>query len=280
MRLYLERTVSKQMHTRRFAALLCGALLAGCLTGCGPSTAARPGGTALSADLSETLPLTAFSEDGGEEEPAPQPERFRPYEAFGLQYDADKDELWFDGRLVRWFEDYYPLSGDGAQAGTDFFNENGAVDVHAVRDRSELVRAEDGSYDPSGTLTGVEAFTEEEFAARDVEALRNSAPVTAIAGGAEWSQEELRAIAEEYAPFGVTYEPGKQQWYYEGEKVCYFRDVLISNGKSLTGGGFRGAMRTLPSAEGTVRLETVRDFTRPDSRGYGTLTGVQVVEGP
>ena len=47
-----------------------------------------------------------------------------------------------------------------------------------------------------------------------------------------------------------------------------------------TGGGFRGAMRTLSSAEGTVRIETIRDFARPDSQGYGTLTGVRVMGDP
>ena len=152
------------------------------------------------------------------------------------------------------------------------------VDVYAVRDRGELVRAEDGSYDPSGTLVGVEAFSEEAFAARDVEALRHSAPVTAVAGDGEGSEEELNAIAAGYAPFGVTYDAGEDQWYFNGEKVCFFRDVLTSNGKSLTGGGFRGAMRILSSAEGAVRIETVRDFTRPDFQGYGTLMDIQIIE--
>lgn len=272
---------SRKMNTKQFAALLCGALLAGCLAGCGPSAKVRNSGAAPAADSPEAsaLSLTAFSEDGGEEAGCPA-ERFRPYEAFGLRYDADQDELWFGGRLVRWFEDYYPLSEDGGQAGTDFFNEKGVVDVYAVRDRSGLARNGDGSYDPSGTLTGVEAFSEEAFAARDVEALRNPAPVTAVAGGAELSAEERNAMAESYAPFGVAYDAGEDQWYYNGEKVCYLRDVLASNGESLTGGGFRGVIRTLSCAEGAVRIETVRDFTRPDSEGYGTLTGVRIIEDP
>lgn len=197
---------------------------------------------------------------------------------FGLRYDAEKDELRFDGQLVRWFEDYYPLSEDGAQAGNDFFNEDGVVDVYAVRDRSGLARRADGSYDPSGTLVGVEAFSEEAFAARDVEALRHSAPVTAVAGDGEGSEEELNAIAAGYAPFGVTYDAEEDQWYYNGEAVCFFRDVLISNGESLSGGGFRGVMRTFPGERGTVRVETVRDYTRPDAFGYGTLTGIRTIQ--
>ena len=263
------------MNTKYLAAALCGCVLAGCLTGCGPSAAARSGGPALTA-ANECVSLAAQA--GDSEAEAGPAERFRPYAPFGLRYDAEKDELWFGGQLVRWFEDYYPLSGDGAQAGNDFFDEDGVVDVYAVRDRSELARCADGSYDPSGTLVGVEAFSEEAFAARDVEALRHSAPVTAVAGGGELSAEERNAMAEAYAPFGVTYDAEEDQWYYNGEAVCFFRDVLTSNGKSLTGGGFRGAMRILSSAEGTVRIETVRDFTRPDFQGYGTLMDIQIIE--
>ena len=263
------------MNTKYLAAVLCGCVLAGCLTGCGPSAAARSGGPALTA-ANECVSLAAQA--GDSEAEAGPAERFRPYEPFGLRYDAEKDELWFGGQLVRWFEDYYPLSGDGAQAGNDFFDEDGVVDVYAVRDRSGLARRADGSYDPSGTLVGVEAFSEEAFAARDVEALRHSAPVTAVAGGGELSAEERNAMAEAYAPFGVTYDAEEDQWYFNGEKVCFFRDVLTSNGKSLTGGGFRGAMRILSSAEGAVRIETVRDFTRPDFQGYGTLMDIQIIE--
>lgn len=277
---YSGKDGMKTMDAKRSAAVLCGVLLAGCLAGCGPSAAVRNNGAAQMADVSPestAVSLSVSLEDGGESQEDHRAERFQPYEPFGLLYDAETDELWFDGRLVRWFEDYYPLSEDGGQAGTDFFNENGVVDVYAVRDRSSLVRAADGSYDPSGVLTGVKAFSEEAFAARDLEAIQNPAPITAVAGGAELSPEELKAIAEEYAPFGVTYDAEKNQWYYNGEAACYLRDVLASNGKSLTGGGFRGTIRTLASQEGAIRIETVRDFARPNSLGYGTLTGIQMI---
>ena len=267
----MKKTAAGRKTARWLKAAFWSALLAVCLAGCAAPAEAWDGGAAGGSPA-------ALSEDGGEDREASQAELFLPYAPFGLCYDAEKDELRFDGQLVRWFEDYYPLSGDGAQAGLDFFDENGVVDVYAVRDCGGLVRAEDGSYDPAGTLTGVEAFSEEAFAARDVEALRHSAPVTAVAGDGEWSKEELNAIAEGYAPFGVTYDAGEDQWYFNGEKVCFFRDVLTSNGKSLTGGGFRGAMRILSSAEGTVRIETIRDFAQPDSQGYGTLTGIQIIE--
>lgn len=138
----VKRTAAKPAALRRLAAALCALLLTGALTGCGPSAETWKGEAALTAD-------------GGEGREVLQAERFSPYEPFGLRYDGQTGELRFDGELVRWFEDYYPLSGDGARAGTDFFDENGTVDVYAVRDRSELVRRADGSYDPAGTLTGI-----------------------------------------------------------------------------------------------------------------------------
>ena len=148
--------------------------------------------------------------------------------------------------------------------------------------KSEAAKAVDDMIDSIGEVTvdSGSAITaaEEAFAARNVEALRNPSPITAVAGDGEGSKEELDAIAEGYAPFGVTYDAGVDQWHFNGEKVCFFRDVLTSNGKSLTGGGFRGAMRILSSAEGTVRIETVRDFTRPDFQGYGTLMDIQIIE--
>lgn len=271
------------MNTKRLTPALCGLLLAGYLTGCGPSIEARDSGAALAAYSSEvsSVSLAAVSEDDGRDQEVLCGERFQPYELFGLLYDAEKNELRFNGELVRWFEDYYPLSEDSGQAGNDFFNPDGVVDVYAVRDLSSPARSADGSYDPSGTLTGVEAFSEAEFAARDIEALQNSPQTTASTGGAVWSEEELKAIAEEYAPFGVTYDFGENQWYWNGEAVGYLRDVLVSNGKSPTGGGFHGTIRTLAShGGGTISIETIRDFTHPNSLGYGTLTGIQAIEKP
>lgn len=273
----------KTIYARRFGFALCGVLLAGCLTGCGPSTEVRNSSAVLTAEYSpevSSVSPAASSEDNGREQEVLYAERFQPYEPYGLLYDAEKNELRFNGELVRWFEDYYPLSEDGGRAGNDFFNPNGVVDVYAVRDLSSPARSADGSYDPSGTLTGVEAFSEAEFAARDIEALQNSPQITASTGGAAWSEEELKAIAEEYAPFGVTYDFGENQWYWNGEAVCYLRDVLVSNGKSPTGGGFHGTIRTLSSRGGAIRIETTRDFAHPNSLGYGTLTGVQAIREP
>lgn len=73
-------------------------------------------------------------------------------------------------------------------------------------DSGGLARAQDGSYAPSGTLVGVEV-------------IQNPGPATAVTGDGEPPAEERKAIAESYAPFGVTYDAGEDQWYYNGEAV-------------------------------------------------------------
>lgn len=267
------------MNTKKILALaLGGALLVGCLTGCGTAAASPEGtpplgvATPQASDTPVQIAVTNAESDGFAATVSYE-EIFKPYEQFGLIYDSGKKELQYQGKTVRWFEDYYTTS-DGAQAGNDFFNENGVVDVYAVRDFTSIVRSEDGSFDPSGKLVGVKEFSEAEFAARDTEAIKNPPSVVAIAGDPP-STEELEERAKEYEAFGVTYDIKNDQWYFNGEKVRFFWDVLTSNGEDMTGGRFKGAIRTLGSADGTVDIYTVRDFSHPDASGNGTLTGVE-----
>lgn len=264
-------------------------------------------------------------------------EHYKIYEQFGLIDEGEKKGLYYNGKKVRWFEDYYPIDEDGNQAGWDYINEEGVVDVYAVRDFSELKQNPDGSFDPSGKLIGLKEFSEEEFAARDINAILTDKEVThiaityddstavnydsddlttasedsiavetnpdfnntvsvvnenAIAGdnsnsvvqttyNSPLSDEELlkenTRLAEEYEPFGVTYDQKADQWYFNGEKVRFFRDILTSNGESLTSGKFSGSMRTL-NGEGTVDIYTVRDFSKPDKDGNGSLIDIKAYD--
>ena len=267
------------MNTKKLLALaLGGVLLVGCLAG-GSTAAASQGGTSqlgiTSPPMTEASEQTivAFAEGNGSPAEISYEELFKPYAQFGLTYDASKNELTYNGKAVRWFEDYYTVE-NGIQAGNDFFNENGVVDVYAVRDFTSIVRAEDGSFDPSGKLTGVKEFSSEEFAARDIEAIKNPPPAVALTGDPP-SAKELEDMAKEYEAFGVTYDIKNDQWYFNGEKVRFFRDVLTSNGEGLTSGKFKGSIRVLGSADGTVDIYTVRDFAHPDTSGNGTLTGIE-----
>ena len=269
------------MNTKKlFALALGGVLLVGSLAGYSTMAASQSGGTSPTSTTSPEISNTStpsryvIAEDGLVDNDVSYEERFKPYEQFGLTYDADKNELQYNGKVVRWFEDYYPISEDGEQAGKDFFNENGVVDVYAVRDLSSLVHNDDGSFDPSGKLIGVKEFSEEEFAVRDIEAIKNPQPITLISGDRMLTTKELEDIAKEYAVFGVTYDAKDDQWYFNGEKVRFFRDILTSNGESLTNGKFKGTTRSF-GGNGTIDIYTVRDFSNLDASGNGTLTGIE-----
>lgn len=262
-----------------FALSVSGVLLVGCLAGCSTVTESQGGSTSrIEINSQQTVnvsgsPYSVTAEGNGTGSDISYEERFKPYEPFGLTYDTDQNELQYHGKAVRWFEDYYAIEDD-AWAGMDFFNENGVVDVYAVRDFSNLARADDGSFDPGGTLIGVKEFSAEAFAARDIEAIKNPPLAVSMAGDPP-SAKELKEMAEEYEAFGVTYDIEKDQWYYNGEIVRYFLDILISNGESLTGGRFNGTIRNSWNTNGTVDLYTVRDFANLNDDGYGTLTGIE-----
>ncbi len=261
--------------------VLLSALIVTAGTGCSAGVAMSNGNTAQVGESSpqvsnESAPvLAAYAEDGGDAKADGNAyaEQFKTYEQFGMVYDAEKDELYYNGKVVRWFEDYYTIA-DGTRAGRDFFNEDGVVDVYAVRNLNSFVRSNDGSFDPSGTLVGVREFSEEEFAARDIEAIKNPPPIVTIVGDLS-SAKELEDMAKEYEAFGVTYDVENDQWYFNGEKIRYFQDILNSNGESLTGGKFHGEIRNSWNESGSIDVYTVRDFSNLNTSGNGTLTGIE-----
>lgn len=265
---------------KQIALLMSGLFIAGCLTGCGAiealpgriSAQATSTGDSLSAESSSAMDDVAYAR----EDEAEYGEQFQIYEPFGMTYDAVKDELWYNGKRVRWFEDYYQLNEEES-AGIDFFDEHGVVDVYAVRDFRNLVQHTDGSYDPSGKVVGLKQCSDKEFAARDVETLKNPPMGTAYAveGGIEMTEQEKKEMAREYAAFGLTYDADHEKWYFSGKKVRFFLDILNSNGKSPNGGEFQGAIRQWWEDDGAVDIYTVRDFSKLDDDGNGTLKAVK-----
>lgn len=197
------------------------------------------------------------------------------YEPFGMTYDADKNELRYHGKLVRWFEDYYTIDpSEGSEGGIDFFNEKGVVDVYAVRNLDDIIRNADGSFDPSGRVIGLKEFSKEEFDNRDLDIIKNPPAVEAYAGEPMTSHEMLQ-LADEYTPFGVTYDADTDRWYFKGEKVRCFLDILTSNGESLNNGNFTGTMRRYEYDDGAVDIYTVRNFSKPNKDGNGSLTDIK-----
>lgn len=203
---------------------------------------------------------------------------FAPYARFGLSVDVQKGALYYRGERVRVFEDGYSV-GDQGRAVVEHLDALGTVDVRAVRDLTKKVYNADGSQNPGGVLTGLEALSAEEFAARDFDAMLapQSIPCTASEGGA-MSPEERAALYAPYAEFGVVYNAGEDQLYYNGQRVRDFLDVKQSNGASFSSGDFHGVMTHIAGERGEVDVRTIRNYGEPDAEGNGKLIGVQVIE--
>lgn len=87
---------------------------------------------------------------------------YAQYAPFGLTL-SENGRLMYEGKIVRCFEDMYPIGTDG-MAGTSLQFADGEIDVYAVRDLSgPIIRQADGSFDPSGVLVGLRAATQAEF---------------------------------------------------------------------------------------------------------------------
>lgn len=101
-------------------------------------------------------------------------EYYAQYEPYGLTWNEQDQRLYYQGKKVRHFEDMYPVNDEGGMAGTIMTLDGGEVDVYAIRDLTgPIVRNEDGSFDPSGTLLGLRASTQEEFDAFTEKAIQN-----------------------------------------------------------------------------------------------------------
>ncbi len=193
-------------------------------------------------------------------------ELLKAYAAFGLSYDEAEDAMYFNGRPVRYFLDGVDV-GDGTASVYEFLNEDGVVDVHTLR---EAVMNADGSADPLGRLTGIEADSQEAFDSRDVSALKNAGEqvVYAFAAGGDSGGESGETFAERFArykDFGVAYAEAEEAGgagnvYWNGQLVSRFSDVSPEG----------GAFSFTSDRQGGLRVRTVYD-------GAGTLRGVEAV---
>lgn len=216
---------------------------------------------------------------------------YADYEQYGLVYDGEKDVLYYDGKLIRYFDDSYDVE-TGITVGTTHYTATGEIDVYGVRDPFGVLN-DDGTSSPGGKLTGLRVATQQEFSQFDTSNAvtranvpvadangtvtgASVAPATNDGGGvAGSSASPVNGTAnsnttssnyEQYVPFGMTYElnPNNSSitLYYEGQLVRYFQDIIRSteNGTEL---------RKTHTDGGLVDVIAVRDSD-------GNLTGLKV----
>lgn len=255
---------------------LCAMSLAVTLMGCA-AMAASPNEAKNNGakSLNEPVYVAEVANDSGDttsDNTTLNKESAKAYYDFGLLYDETTETLSYNGKLVRYFEDMYPVGG--GEAGISYFNGNGVVDVYAVRDFSNLTALPNGGFDPSGTLIELKEFTETEFKNRDITEFTDPSTKTAISGELP-NASEMEQIAAEYKDFGVTYDSKVNQWYFNGEKVRSFQDIMTTNGEGVSSGKFSGSIRTFQNGNGTVEIHTVRDFKNVSADGVGKLIGIE-----
>lgn len=214
----------------------------------------------LTACSSQATSLNEIT-SGNVENASQTPISYSQYEAFGLQYDGSKNELYFDGELVRYFYDGVKLSDGEESIYCDFLNEQGTVDVHTIR---EANANKDGSIDPFGELIGLEPYSQEEFNNRDLSNFYGSSEaVSNIYGANDPSAKTFSEIFEKYNEFGIEYvedenASGTRNVYYNGQLVSSFVDI------PPTGGTF-----TFNSTDGgKINIQTIYDTD-------GNLAGVE-----
>jgi len=205
-------------------------------------------------------------------------QRFAVYEKYGLTYNKATDRLYYNGELVRYFEDVYAV--DATTYVTNAFpKQDGKIDVHGVRNAA-------------GELTGMAVFSQAEFDARTAE-LKNPTPGTAPqafggstatgAGGngtgpstssagsgtaTEISSQELAQVYAPYEKIGITYDQKTDNLYYNDKLIRFFQDDNMEVNSDGTGSG--SIVSHYPNQNGgDIDVYAVRGVN-------GELTGVTV----
>jgi len=109
-------------------------------------------------------PVSQGVESGEPLTPEEAVELYAEYEAFGISYDKNTDELTYKGKTVRYFLDVKssngkPMNGGGFEGSMISMvnDENGVIDLYTVRD-FDITNAEG-----EGKLIGIEPYNQKEF---------------------------------------------------------------------------------------------------------------------
>jgi hypothetical protein len=102
-------------------------------------------------------------------------EFFSAYEQYGLTYSKEINRLYYNGELVRYFENN-TATEKGTFSGTVHPGAaDGKIDVHAV-------------HDSAGKTVGVEPYSQADFDARTLTMYTNASSTTSVSGGTDNAQ--------------------------------------------------------------------------------------------
>jgi len=150
-------------------AIVCCMLLLTMGTGMAFAASSSTSNGETSFDYKENLePVYATDKDTAIRES--NAKMFSVYEQYGLMYSKEPNRLYYNGELVRYFEDNQAT--DGTFSGTISSNVDGNIDIHAVRDSA-------------GNLIGIELYNQEDFDARTISIQNKKGNDTAISAGTD-----------------------------------------------------------------------------------------------
>ena len=150
-------------------AVFCAALIF--TLGTGALFATNSGAQSAQTPMSYNF-LVAWQETGTVPTPEEEAEQlaaiFELYREFGLTFNPASGHLYFNGELVRYFEDLIFLDIErNASAGIIHLSSaDGTVDIQAIREFNP-----DGSVGPDSSLLKLEPFSQAAFDVRDLDAL-------------------------------------------------------------------------------------------------------------
>ena len=163
------------------------------------------------------------------------PALYTDYEPYGLQLDTDNNKLYYQGQVVRCFDDQWP--GDNQNTmGIGYCDPTGIVDVRAER--------------TDGKLTGLEHSSQEEYDRRTKEIAQMNDSVSAteeadsVAAGALTASEQGESSADAlaaYADNGLRYDEQNDRWLYQNRSVR----ALIDRQNDLCYFNYSGAINLL-----------------------------------
>ncbi len=235
---------------RAGALILCLALVGTLGTG----AAFAVNAAAVSGAYSTDTPISAQAQEKlNQQKKEATAKTYAVYEKYGLTYDKETDNFYYNGKLVRYFSD--KLDADGAY--NAFTRPDGVVDLKAVRN---------ADYE----LTGIAPVSKEEYD-KHTESMKNARNVQGtaqengsadITGGATSAVENngtgdivngsTTAFSEgdpnyvdtslnAYLNYGVSYDKANKQWIFDNKPIHYLNDegnaTFVDNTDNATKNG-------------------------------------------
>lgn len=173
------------------------------------------------------------------------------YAPFGLTVNEQTGKLFYDGKMVRCFDDQIPTENFSAK-GLGYYEKGGVIDILATRENS------------TGKLLGLNVLSDSEFQQR------------VIADPTQPVSPTGTDIFNEYNEFGLSYDKAQNALFYNGERVRLFMDIRNSNGKPIDSEEFLGSTTSNLDANGTIDVYTIRNTSHTNENGDKELTGLRI----